>query len=160
MIHARLRKMDEIKDSVAQSRVSYSMDACSERSNWSRLIVFMCKFTCFHHFNQQQISKAEIQRSAQVCDMLINAIQRQQAELVEELEERQQECERRAAELYEELQREVSELQTRNSVLQNLEQAQNPVHLVRVSYSNCISTFLCRVNISRRVLMRNLCVLS
>ncbi|KAL7375275.1 hypothetical protein ABVT39_014651 [Epinephelus coioides] len=98
MIHARLRKMDEIKDSVAQSR---------------------------------QISEGEIQRSAQVCDMLINAIQRQQAELVEELEERQREAERRAVELYEELQREVNELQTRNSVLQNLEHAPNPVHLVR-----------------------------
>lgn len=45
--------------------------------------------------------------------MLITAIERQQAELAKDLEERQLEAERKAEELLEELEKEIHELQTR-----------------------------------------------
>ncbi|XP_042368395.1 E3 ubiquitin-protein ligase TRIM39-like [Plectropomus leopardus] len=79
----------------------------------------------------KDITKREIQKNAKICDVLITAIKRHQAELVEELEERQREAEQRSKELLEEMQRELEELQTRSSVLQHLGHAQNPVHLVQ-----------------------------
>ncbi|XP_032400264.1 E3 ubiquitin-protein ligase TRIM39 isoform X3 [Etheostoma spectabile] len=98
MIQARLRKVNEIKKSVALSK---------------------------------QITEREIESSAQVCSMLISAIERQHAGLVEELEKRQQEAERRAQELFQELEQELNDLQMRSSELQYLEQTRNPVHLIQ-----------------------------
>ncbi|XP_074479447.1 E3 ubiquitin-protein ligase TRIM39-like [Sebastes fasciatus] len=98
MIHARLRKQEEIKHSVNQGK---------------------------------KITDREIQSSAQVCSMLITAIKGHQAELVEELVERQQEAERRALEMFKELQQEIHDLQTRGSEVQGLERSQNPVHLLQ-----------------------------
>lgn len=75
--------------------------------------------------------------------MLITAIKGHQAELVEELVERQQEAERRALEMFKELQQEIHDLQTRGSEVQGLERSQNPVHLLQVNYLTCILTVLC-----------------
>ena len=79
--------------------------------------------------------------------MLVTIIQRQMAALVMELEARQREAERRADELFEELEQELNELQTRSYELQRLEHSANPVHLLQVKHLNCISIFLCPVNI-------------
>ncbi|CAJ1085879.1 E3 ubiquitin-protein ligase TRIM21-like [Xyrichtys novacula] len=98
MVNARLRKMEQIKNSVDLSR---------------------------------KIKEREVQKSAQVCSLLISAVQRHQAELVEELAARQQEAERRAEELLEKLEEEIRELQLRSSELQHLELTQNPLHLLQ-----------------------------
>ncbi|XP_008277910.1 E3 ubiquitin-protein ligase TRIM39-like [Stegastes partitus] len=98
MVQARLRKMEEIKNLVDQSK---------------------------------KITEREIQSSSQVCTSLITAIERQQAELVQELEERQQEAERRAEELLDELEKEIMDLQLRSSELQQLELTPNPLHLLQ-----------------------------
>uniref|UniRef100_G3Q4W2 Uncharacterized protein n=1 Tax=Gasterosteus aculeatus TaxID=69293 RepID=G3Q4W2_GASAC len=65
----------------------------------------------FHCVNEQKITEREIQGSAKVCSLLITAIEKNQARLVEELEQKHQEAERRAAELLQELQQEIRELQ-------------------------------------------------
>ncbi|GLD64674.1 uncharacterized protein AKAME5_001620600 [Lates japonicus] len=98
MIQARLRKMQEIKNSVDLSK---------------------------------KITEREIQSSTHVCTALITAVQRHQAGLVEELEERQGKAERRAVELLDELEQEINELQIRSSELQHLELTQNPLHLLQ-----------------------------
>ncbi|XP_041820693.1 zinc finger protein RFP-like [Chelmon rostratus] len=79
----------------------------------------------------KKITEREIQSSAQVCTMLITAIERQQARLVEELGGRQDEAERTAEELLAELQQEINDLQTRSSELQRLELPQSPLHLLQ-----------------------------
>ncbi|XP_068444391.1 E3 ubiquitin-protein ligase TRIM39-like [Clinocottus analis] len=79
----------------------------------------------------KQITEREIQGSAQVCGLLITAIERNQDRLVEELEKNQQEAERRARELSEELAQEIRELQARGIELKQLEQDQSPVHLLQ-----------------------------
>ncbi|KAF1380814.1 hypothetical protein PFLUV_G00167910 [Perca fluviatilis] len=79
----------------------------------------------------KEITEREIESSAQICSMLISAIERQHARLVEELEKRQQEAERRAEELFQELEEELNDLQMRSSELQHLEHTQNPVHLLQ-----------------------------
>ncbi|XP_070710618.1 E3 ubiquitin-protein ligase TRIM39-like [Pempheris klunzingeri] len=98
MIQARLRKMEQIKNSVDLSK---------------------------------KITEREIQSSAQVCSMLLAAVERQQARLVEEFQERQQDAETRAEELLDELEQEINELQTRSSELQHLELTQSALHLLQ-----------------------------
>ncbi|XP_041634957.1 E3 ubiquitin-protein ligase TRIM21-like [Cheilinus undulatus] len=98
MIQARLRKMEQIKNSVD---LGY------------------------------KIKEREILRSAKACSMLIAAVERQQASLMEELAERQQEAERRAEELLGELDQEITELQTRSRELQHLEHTKNPLHILQ-----------------------------
>ncbi|XP_070849260.1 E3 ubiquitin-protein ligase TRIM39-like [Chaetodon trifascialis] len=79
----------------------------------------------------KKITEREIQSSAQVCTVLITAIERQQATLVEELDQRQREAERKAEELLAELEQEISELQMRSSELQHLDLTQSPLHLLQ-----------------------------
>ncbi|XP_077961197.1 E3 ubiquitin-protein ligase TRIM39-like [Gasterosteus aculeatus] len=79
----------------------------------------------------KKITEREIQGSAKVCSLLITAIEKNQARLVEELEQKHQEAERRAAELLQELQQEIRELQARGIELVQLEQSQSPVHLLQ-----------------------------
>lgn len=64
--------------------------------------------------------------------MFVSAIERNQAEFMQELEDRQCATERRAKELLDRLEQEVNELQRRRSELQHLEHADNPLHLVQV----------------------------
>ncbi|XP_031707002.1 zinc-binding protein A33-like [Anarrhichthys ocellatus] len=77
------------------------------------------------------ITEREVQGSGTVCGLLITIIERQQARLVEELEEKHQEAERRAEQLLEELEQEIRELQTRGIELKQLEHSQSPVHLLQ-----------------------------
>lgn len=76
-------------------------------------------------------TEKEIQRSVQVCTMLMSELERQQAELVLELQRRQEEVERKAEELLNQLQAEMKDLQTRGSELLNLELTGNPLHLLQ-----------------------------
>ena len=69
-----------------------------------------------------------------MCTTLISAIQTRQAELVEQLKERQEEAERMTEELLDELEREIVQLQTRSEELQDLELTQNSLHLLQVRY--------------------------
>ncbi|XP_059211198.1 E3 ubiquitin-protein ligase TRIM39-like [Centropristis striata] len=79
----------------------------------------------------KKCTEKEKRSSARVCTTLIKAIERHQAEVVEELEERQREAERRAEELEQELEQELELLQWRSNELQSLEHAQDPIHLLR-----------------------------
>ncbi|XP_074518392.1 E3 ubiquitin-protein ligase TRIM21-like [Halichoeres trimaculatus] len=79
----------------------------------------------------KKIKERETQRSAQVCLMLITAVQRHQADLMEELAKQQREAERRAEEQLVELEQEIRALQTRGGELQQLELTQSPLHLLQ-----------------------------
>ncbi|XP_063756724.1 E3 ubiquitin-protein ligase TRIM39-like isoform X2 [Eleginops maclovinus] len=79
----------------------------------------------------KKITEREIQSSAQVCSKMIAAIERHQADLVEELEEKQQEVERRAEELIGELTTEIGTLQARAKELHRLLRYQNPLYLLQ-----------------------------
>lgn len=87
--------------------------------------------------------------------MLITAIERQQAELTKDLEERQLEAERKAEELLEELEKEIHELQTRSSELQHLELTQSSLHLLQVRFICCILPTLCCIRILKLVLTKS-----
>lgn len=129
-------KMDEVKTSVYLSKVSsvqmrWITDALWERVGSSRCCVSpsFYKLNCF---DRQKVTEREIECSSEVCTSLVSAIQRHQAGLVRELEEKQAAVERRAEELLEQLEQEITELQTRSSELQHLELTQNPLHLLQV----------------------------
>ncbi|XP_034425198.1 E3 ubiquitin-protein ligase TRIM21-like [Hippoglossus hippoglossus] len=72
----------------------------------------------------------EIQTSVQVFTMVIGAIERNQALLIEEIEQKQEAAEKRAEELLEELEQEVEELQRRRGELQLLEITEDPFRLL------------------------------
>ncbi|XP_056298344.1 E3 ubiquitin-protein ligase TRIM21-like [Pseudoliparis swirei] len=79
----------------------------------------------------KEITEREIEGSDRVCSLLITSIKRNQARLVDDLEENQQEAEMRAQELSEELLQEIHELQARGIELKQLEQDQSPIHLLQ-----------------------------
>ncbi|XP_028993576.1 zinc-binding protein A33-like [Betta splendens] len=79
----------------------------------------------------KKITQREIENSSQVCTLLISTIQRHRAELVQELERRQEEAEERADELLGDLRQEVNALQASDGELQLLEQAQDPLHVLQ-----------------------------
>lgn len=64
--------------------------------------------------------------------MVISAIERNQALLIEEIEKKQEATEQRAEEFLRELERENSELQTRSCELQVLENTDDPLYLLQV----------------------------
>lgn len=64
--------------------------------------------------------------------MAISAIEKNQALLIEEIEEKHKEVERKAEELLDELRLEVDELQRRQNELQCLEDTKEPLHLLQV----------------------------
>lgn len=81
-----------------------------------------------------QINKErEVQTSVQIINMVISEIERNQAWLVGETEQKRKEAERKAAELIKQLGQEVSELQGRRDEIQYLEQTEDPIHLIQVS---------------------------
>ncbi|XP_027893725.1 E3 ubiquitin-protein ligase TRIM21-like [Xiphophorus couchianus] len=98
MIQIRLKKTEEIKNSVELSRIE---------------------------------KEKEIQTSVHVANLAINAIERSQALLIEELEEKHEAAKRRAEDLLEELDQELGELQRRRSELQYLENTKDPLHLLQ-----------------------------
>ncbi|XP_062416816.1 E3 ubiquitin-protein ligase TRIM21-like [Pungitius pungitius] len=95
MIRTRRSKMEQIKNSVDQSK---------------------------------EITERQIQGSAKFYSFLITAIEKNQARLVEELEQKHQEAEKKATELLQELQQEIRELQARGIELKELEKSQSQVH--------------------------------
>ncbi|XP_042073333.1 E3 ubiquitin-protein ligase TRIM21-like [Haplochromis burtoni] len=71
----------------------------------------------------------EIQASVQNATMMVSAIERNQALLIEEIEQKQEVAEKRAEELLKEISQEINELQKRCSELHLLEHIENPVQL-------------------------------
>nr|XP_024654903.1 pyrin-like [Maylandia zebra] len=71
----------------------------------------------------------EIQASVQNATMMVIAIERNQALLIEEIERKQEVAEKRAEELLKEISQEINELQKRCSELHLLEHTENPVQL-------------------------------
>ncbi|XP_039465968.1 E3 ubiquitin-protein ligase TRIM11-like [Oreochromis aureus] len=71
----------------------------------------------------------EIQASVQAATMMVSAIERNQALLIEEIERKQEVAEKRAEELLKEISQEIIELQKRRSELHLLEHIENPVQL-------------------------------
>ncbi|XP_071385663.1 E3 ubiquitin-protein ligase TRIM39-like [Centroberyx affinis] len=76
-------------------------------------------------------TEREIQASVQVFSMLVSAIERNQAGLIEEIEEKQKAAERRAEGLLNQLGQEISELQRRSGELKHLEHTENHLHLLQ-----------------------------
>ncbi|XP_071385651.1 E3 ubiquitin-protein ligase TRIM39-like [Centroberyx affinis] len=76
-------------------------------------------------------TEREIEGSIQVFSMLISAIERHQAGLIEEIKEKQKAAERRAEGLLNQLEQEISELQRRSSELKHLEHTENHLHLLQ-----------------------------
>ncbi|KAL3046072.1 hypothetical protein OYC64_004144 [Pagothenia borchgrevinki] len=79
----------------------------------------------------KNITEWEKQSSSQVCSMMIAVIQKHQAGLEEELEEKQQEAEKRADELIKELGTEIKDLQAKSEDLQRLGRSQSPLYLLQ-----------------------------
>ncbi|XP_028330563.1 E3 ubiquitin-protein ligase TRIM39-like isoform X2 [Gouania willdenowi] len=66
-------------------------------------------------------TEKEVQKYAQICSVLIQAIQRQQTSLVQDLETKQREAETRSQQLLAQLQEEINQLQAKDAELQLLE---------------------------------------
>ncbi|XP_047242027.1 E3 ubiquitin-protein ligase TRIM21-like [Girardinichthys multiradiatus] len=111
MIQTRLRKTEDIKNSMELSRID---------------------------------KEKEIQTSVHVVTMVINAIERNQALLIEDIEEKHEAAKRRAEDLLEELDQEIGELQKRRSELQYLKDTKDPLHLLQ-SFP-CLSSPLSSTN--------------
>ncbi|XP_041820632.1 E3 ubiquitin-protein ligase TRIM39-like [Chelmon rostratus] len=73
----------------------------------------------------------EIQTSVKVTSMVISAIEGNQSLLLSEIEQRQQAAERGAAELLSKLQQEIGDLQRGHGELQQLEDSEDPLHLIQ-----------------------------
>lgn len=84
--------------------------------------------------------------SVQTVTMLVDAIERDQALLIDEMEQKQEEAERRGDELLKELQQEISELQRRSRELQHLEHSEDPLHLIQVRKSCPLFMFSSSLN--------------
>ncbi|XP_022623902.1 E3 ubiquitin-protein ligase TRIM21-like [Seriola dumerili] len=97
-IQARLRKIEEIKMSVEQSKTEKDREICS---------------------------------SAQVFTMVVSDIERNQALLVEDIQQKHEVLERRAEEFLRELRKETDELQKRRSKLQYLVNIEDPLHILQ-----------------------------
>lgn len=83
----------------------------------------------------QRNKEREIQASVQNATMMVIAIERNQALLIEEIERKQEVAEKRAEELLKEISQEINELQKRRSELHLLEHIENPVQLQQVRIS-------------------------
>ncbi|XP_026155157.1 E3 ubiquitin-protein ligase TRIM39-like [Mastacembelus armatus] len=79
----------------------------------------------------QKNTEMEIERSTQVCSLLITTIQKHHAGLIKELEEKQEEARKRSQELLNELEQEINELQERTFKLEDLEHIENPLQFLQ-----------------------------
>lgn len=100
----------------------------------------MVHFNIFHILIKlfsylQRNKEREIQASIQNATMMVIAIERNQALLIEEIERKQEVAEKRAEELLKEISQEINELQKRRSELHLLEHTENPVQLQQVRIS-------------------------
>lgn len=103
----------------------------------------MVHFNIFHILiklfsSLQRNKEREIQASVQAATMMVIAIERNQALLIEEIERKQEVAEKRAEELLKEISQEINELQKRRSELHLLEHTENPVQLQQVRISTCV----------------------
>ncbi|XP_042368396.1 E3 ubiquitin-protein ligase TRIM21-like [Plectropomus leopardus] len=73
----------------------------------------------------------EIQTSIEVFSTVISVIEKNQALLFEEIDQKQQETQSVEVELISELEQEINELQRRRSELQHLEHTEDPLHLLQ-----------------------------
>ncbi|XP_054457946.1 erythroid membrane-associated protein-like [Anoplopoma fimbria] len=73
----------------------------------------------------------EIQRSIQVATTVVNVIEKNQASLIAEIEQKQEAANKTEQELLKELKQQINELQRRRSELQHLEQSDDPLHLLQ-----------------------------
>lgn len=71
--------------------------------------------------------------------MVVSSIERNQALLIDEIEQKQEAAERRAEEFLKELKQEIEELQRRRSELQHLEHTEDTLYLLQVRKS-CMHT--------------------
>lgn len=100
----------------------------------------MVHFNIFHILIKlfsylQRNKEREIQAGVQNATMMVIAIERNQALLIEEIERKQEVAEKRAEELLKEISQEINELQKRRSELHLLEHIENPVQLQQVRIS-------------------------
>ncbi|XP_074479620.1 E3 ubiquitin-protein ligase TRIM21-like [Sebastes fasciatus] len=73
----------------------------------------------------------EIQKSIEVVTMVISVIEKNQASLIEKMEQKQEVAEKTEGELIKELGQEINELQRRRSELQHLEHSDDPLHILQ-----------------------------
>ncbi|KAM3590230.1 uncharacterized protein V6R79_006221 [Siganus canaliculatus] len=85
----------------------------------------------------------QLQASVEVFTIVINAIERNQAYLVDEIERKQEGVEIRANQHLKELREEISELQKRRGELQLLEQSDDPLHIIQSFLSLRAPAFSC-----------------
>ncbi|KAK5612859.1 hypothetical protein CRENBAI_005394 [Crenichthys baileyi] len=116
MIQTRLRKTEDIKNSMELSRTD---------------------------------KEKEIETSVHVVTMVINAIERNQALLFEEIEEKQEAAKRRAEDLLEELDRR-SEIEKEKGVSCNSGDTKDPLHLLQIGHKTDWDLGVAKESINRK----------
>lgn len=138
MIQARIRKSEEIKNSVELSKVSFSFLGS---------LFFVCLFCYFMFWSiltyvYLQINKErETETSVELFTMVIGAFQRNHDLLLAEIEQKQEAVERRAEEFLQELGQEIDDLQNKCNEMQYLECTEDSLHLVEVRPAYYCSRF-------------------
>ncbi|XP_078143384.1 E3 ubiquitin-protein ligase TRIM39-like [Centroberyx gerrardi] len=84
-------------------------------------------------------TEEEIAKSVEVFTALVASIQRNQAELIEVIEEKQRAAEKQAEGFIKELEQEISELQRRSTELERLSHTEDHLHLLQ-SFPSCSSS--------------------
>ncbi|XP_034713034.1 E3 ubiquitin-protein ligase TRIM39-like isoform X1 [Etheostoma cragini] len=79
----------------------------------------------------------ELQTSIEVATMVIGIIEKNQAALIQDIQQKREASERTEQKLIEELKGEINELQRRRSELQHLEHSGDPLHLLQSFPSLC-----------------------
>uniref|UniRef100_UPI003AAF7337 nuclear factor 7, ovary-like isoform X9 n=1 Tax=Centroberyx gerrardi TaxID=166262 RepID=UPI003AAF7337 len=94
--------------------------------------------TGFRDLNKKD-TEEEIAKSVEVFTALVASIQRNQAELIEVIEEKQRAAEKQAEGFIKELEQEISELQRRSTELERLSHTEDHLHLLQ-SFPSCSSS--------------------
>lgn len=85
-------------------------------------------------YQTQSSAQREIEDSIQVFSDLIRAVQKVQAELVLDIEEKQKKTESWANRQIQELEQEIDVLKLRNTELEYLSQTEDHIHFLQVEY--------------------------
>lgn len=94
-------------------------------------------------YQTQSSAQREIEDSIQVFSDLIRAVQKVQAELVLDIEEKQRKTESWANGHIQELEQEIDVLKLRNTELEYLSQTEDHIHFLQVKHF--YPTFLCNL---------------
>lgn len=94
-------------------------------------------------YQTQSSAQREIEDSIQVFSDLIRAVQKVQAELVLDIEEKQRKTESWANGQIQELEQEIDVLKLRNTELEYLSQTEDHIHFLQVEHF--YPTFLCNL---------------